>query len=93
MTPDDMKAAIKASLVQFWEERSVMTEKEPDSVDGLIDELDSLTAVDALIPIEDIVGMELPEGELIRRGGYDSVDQFVEHLTKRVMDYVQENSK
>lgn len=93
MNPDIMKAKIEASLGRFWEERSVETDKDPGSVDDFIDALDSLTAVDALIEIEQIVGMELPEGELIRRGGYDSVQQFVEHLSKRVMTYVLEHKK
>ena len=89
---DEMKAAIEASLLKFWADRSISVE-ESDSVEDFIDELDSLTAVDVLIDIEKITGIDIPEGSVIRRGGYDSKEQFVKHLTDRVMKYVQEQRK
>ena len=53
----------------------------------------SFTATDALQEVETIVDMELPTGEVIRRGGYESKDQFVIELTQRVLEYVAEHQK
>ena len=93
MDIEKLKGAIDASLQKFWEDRSIEVDKNSESVDDFFDELDSLTAVDALIDIEVITGMEIPEGAVIRRGGYNSKKQFIEHLTARVLQYVQEHKK
>jgi acyl carrier protein len=89
---DEIKKAIQESLAKFWEERSFVAD-ELDSVENFIDEIDSLTAVDALIPIEKITGMDIDATSVIRRGGYESKEQFVEHLSAQVLKYVQEHSK
>ena len=93
MNVDQFKSDIEACLQQFWDTHSLAVDGASESIDDLIDPLDSLTAVDALIDLEIIVGMELPEGRVIRRGGYDSKGQFIEDLTKRVLRYVVENTK
>lgn len=89
---DEFRKAIQESLAKFWEERAFAA-SESDSVEDFIDEIDSLTAVDALIPIEKITGMDIDATSVIRRGGYDSKEQFVEHLTARLLKYLQEHSK
>ncbi len=89
---DEIKTAIETSLRKFWADRSISLE-EGNSVEDFIDELDSLTAVDVLIDIEKITGIDIPEGSVIRRGGYDSREQFVEHLTDRVMKFIQGQKK
>jgi acyl carrier protein len=93
MNMDELKAEIEASLQNFWKERSIEGDKDSESVDDFIDELDSLTAVEALIDIEKITGMDIPEGSVIRRGGYDSKNHFIEHLTASVLKYVQGQKK
>lgn len=93
MNVDQLKSTIEACLQQFWDSHTLAVDVASESVDGLIDPLDSLTAVDALIELEKIVGMELPEERVIRRGGYDSKGQFIEDLTRRVLKYVVEQSK
>lgn len=93
MDLDQIKSAIETCLQEFWDDHSLAVDGTSESIDGLIDPLDSLTAVDALIELEKIVGTELPEGEVIRRGGYDSKEQFIEDLTKRVLRYVAEQKK
>jgi acyl carrier protein len=90
---NDLKSAIEASLTKFWEERALDVDDESESLADFVDELDSLTAVDALIEIEKIVDIEIDEGAVIRKGGYDSKQQFVEHLTAKVLKYVQEHKK
>ncbi len=93
MDVNQIKSAIEACLREFWDGHSLAIEGASESVDGLIDPLDSLTAVDALIELEKIVGTELPEGRVIRRGGYDSKEQFIEDLTKRVLKYIAEQAQ
>ena len=46
-------------------------------------QLDSLEVVSLLCDIEPIVGFEL-KGSLVRAGGYQSVDQALEHLMPRI---------
>jgi acyl carrier protein len=89
---DEMKAAIEKSLSEFWDRQSLKVD-DSDSVDDFVDELDSLAAVDALLGIEAIVGMHIPEASVIRKGGYESKQQFIEHLTAKVMAYVQGKKK
>lgn len=93
MDIDQLKSAIETCLRQFWDTHSLAVDGTSESVGGLIDPLDSLTAVDALIELEKIVDIELPEGRVIRRGGYDSKGQFIEDLTKRVLRYVAGQAK
>lgn len=89
MNTDKMKVEIEESLQQFWDDRAINVDMDSESIDDFIDEIDSLTAVDALIDIERITGMEIPEGSVIRRGGYDTKKQFIEHLTASVLKYVK----
>lgn len=92
MIESDTVDQIRQSLEKFWEEESLGLDAEPTSIDGLVAAMDSMTAVSALIDIEKIVGMELPTGEVIRRGGYDSMKQFIDDLSIRVIQYVKEHS-
>lgn len=83
---------IIAALEAFWAEQTLGAEG-GDTVDDLVAAMDSFTATDALQEVETIVDMELPTGEVIRRGGYESKDQFVIELTQRVLEYVAEHQK
>lgn len=87
---EKLRSAIEASLTTFWEERALDVDDAPKSLADFVDELDSLTAVDALIGLEKIVGIEIDEGSVIRKGGYESKEQFIKHLTDNVLKYVQE---
>ena len=78
---------IRQSLSQFWDDRSVQLEQ-TETVEGLIDELDSLSAVDALIPIEEQLGIEIEPDRVIRRGGYNGKEQFVDALCASIERYV-----
>lgn len=89
---EDKREQISAALEAFWAGQTLDAEG-GSSVDDLVAAMDSFTAADALTEIEDIVGIELPTGDVIRRGGYDSRDQFVSELTQRVLDYVAEQQK
>ena len=93
MDMEQIKPAIEASLLQFWNARSIEVDETSESVDDFAEPLDSLTAVEALIETDKIVGMPIPEGRVIRRGGYYTKAQFIEHLTKCVLTYVAEQPK
>ena len=83
---------IKEHLRGFWFEQSILVNVDSTSIDELVSAMDSKTAVEALIEVEDIVDMELPVGEVVRQGGYNSHDEFVEELTRSIIKYVEEKS-
>jgi len=88
MSEEELRTAVRQSLEAFWDARALPPEEGSGSLDDLVDPLDSLTAVDALLDIEEMVGFTIPEGKVIRRGGYDTRGQFIDHLSKRVVRYV-----
>lgn len=89
---EEMRNAITAALEAFWVDQTLGAVG-GESVDDLVAAMDSVTACDALEELENLLGMELPTGEVIRRGGYDSKDQFVALLTEKVLDYVAEHQQ
>lgn len=82
------KDFIHQSLAKFWDDRSVAL-NDAATVEDLIDELDSLSAVDALLPIEEHLGMDIEADKVIRRGGYNSKQQFIDHLSAAIERYVE----
>jgi hypothetical protein len=83
---------IASALEAFWASQTLDIGG-AETVDDLVAAMDSFTAADVLGDIEPIVGMELPSGEVIRRGGYDSKDQFVTVLTQKILEFVAEHKK
>jgi acyl carrier protein len=84
----DMKTAIEATLAKFWDERALVTADQAETVDGFVDQMDSLTAIEALIELEKITQIEIDEGVVLRTGGYESREQFIGDLTERVLKFV-----
>lgn len=75
---------VRKALEQFWEDNCISKE-ETEAVEGLIDELDSQSAIDVVLMVEKILGRDdIPEDKVIRPGGYDSKSQFVEDFLKRL---------
>lgn len=87
-----MGERIASALEDYWASQT-LDASGTEAVDDLVAAMDSFTATDVLDEIEQIVGIELPAGEVIRRGGYDSKDQFVAVLTQRILDYVAEHKQ
>ncbi len=83
---------IKEALLSFWKEQSVSIDGSSESIDDLVAAMDSMTAVEALIVVEKIVGIDLPSGHVIRRGGYNDQEHFINDLTNCVLTYVEEHS-
>ena len=72
---------VREALEKFWDE-VVVSEAAADIGLSPGVALDSLTATDVLLTIESVLGLqgqELPQ-TLVKSGGYDSKDEFVEHL-------------
>jgi acyl carrier protein len=89
----ELRRAIEAELAKFWDERSLELDDDPDTTDQFVDRLDSMTAVDALIGVEKLVGIEIKESAVVRRGGYDSKEQFLSDLPDRIVKYVERHQK
>lgn len=89
----DRLPEIRAELEQFWADQDPLAPHGSGTVDDLVAEMDSVTACEALERLETLLGIELPSGDLIKRGGYDSKDQFVDELSVAVADYGAANSK
>lgn len=85
-----IEAEIRVALNIFWDENAIPA---PDggasTVDELVGPVESMTAVGVLATVDTIVGFEIPNS-VIKVGGYQSRDEFVEHLTARVMKKVLE---
>lgn len=92
MIDADKVKQIQDSLRRFWAEQSLDGGETPASIDDLVAAMDSMTAVAALVDVEAVVGMELPCSDVLRSGGYDNEEQFVEQLTASVCKYVEEHS-
>ncbi len=90
---DDIEAKIKAALDDFWEERAVPSDAgAASSVDDLVGPVESMTAVDVLVALDEIVGFKLPN-TVIQAGGYPNKDEFVGKLSKAVMTLVAKGKK
>lgn len=89
---EELGQKIASALETYWASQT-LDASGTQTVDDLVAAMDSFTATDVLGDIELIVGVELPAGEVIRRGGYDSKDQFVTVLTQRILDYVVEHQQ
>jgi acyl carrier protein len=83
----EQRQQVREALEQFWEENRIAVE-ETEEVEGLIDELDSQSAIDVVIRVEKILGIEIPEEKVIRPGGYDSKQQFVDDFFKRLDQFL-----
>lgn len=89
---NDTKAEIEAMLGQFWEEMAIDVGEDPQDTSGLLGApLDSITVLEVLLQIDTLLGRNIPPEAVIRKGGYESKEQFVELLTAQVLDYVAEH--
>lgn len=88
----DTEAAIRSALKDFWDERAIPSGPSGETtVAELLAPVESMTAVDVLVELDKISGLKLPN-TLIRKGGYDTCDQFVADLTAKVMKRIAEES-
>lgn len=80
-----VEAKIRAALKEFWDERAIETGPSgATTVEELLAPVESITALDVLVTLDEITKLQLPNS-VIRKGGYDTCDQFVNDLTGKVM--------
>ena len=83
-----IQAAVQAALNGFWDENAIpAADGGATTVDELAGAVESMTAVGVLATVDAIVGFEVPNS-VIKVGGYQSKDEFIEHLTANVMAQV-----
>lgn len=85
-----LEADVAKVLGDFWDENTLSspeTGNSPGSVADLVEPFDSMSAVDALLTLQKSLGVPLPDS-LVRRGGYQSKNDFVDHLGAQVVRYI-----
>lgn len=90
---DELEKQIRKALGDFWDERAIPSGPAgATTVDELLGPLESMTAVEVLATLEGVVSVEVPSS-VVKAGGYKSRGEFLDHLTKRVMDRVKKAEK
>jgi hypothetical protein len=86
---DEMESRIRAALSDFWDERAVPGGPSgPTTVDELIEPIESMTAVEVLVTLDELTGHKLPNS-VIQAGGYGTKEEFMDKLTANVLAHVQ----
>ena len=85
-----MKSEIEKHLGQFWDKRALDIVEDPLSVDQLGAPLESVMAVDALVDVGKMLKIKIPVEVVIRNGGYENKEQFVNLVTSGILKYVKE---
>lgn len=86
----ELKAEIEKRLGEFWDKRAIATDDDPLCVDDLGAPLDSVTAVESLIEVGKILSKKVPIDVVIRNGGYETKDQFVDLVTTGILKFLEE---
>ena len=89
---NEIESKVKVALEEFWDERAIPSGPAGETiVDDLIGPVESMTAVDVLTTVDEIVGFKLPSS-VIQTGGYQTKDEFVSKLSTAVMARVAAKS-
>ena len=89
---NEIEAKVKAALEEFWDERAIPSGPAGETiVNDLIGPVESMTAVDVLVTVDEIVGFKLPSS-VIQAGGYQTKSEFVTRLSAAVMTRVATKS-
>ena len=78
---------VRTALAAFWDRQMGGGNADVDSFSGG-GEMDSLTACLALLDVEDILHVEDLPQILVKRNGYKTKDDFVDHLNSRVKEFI-----
>jgi hypothetical protein len=88
---EHLKEQIEKRLAEFWDERAIEMGAGPQDISELGAPMDSLTSMEALMEIDQLVGREVPVDVAIKKGGYQTREEFVEHVTSNVLKFLAEN--
>lgn len=87
----DQKVAIEKLLGGFWDRMAIEMGAAAQTTTDLEAPLDSLTSMEALLEIDELLGRKIPVDAVIQKGGYQSREDFVGQVSERVQRYVSEN--
>jgi acyl carrier protein len=93
MAGSKLQGQIEQMLSEFWDEREISISSESTSINDLGAAMDSLTACEAMIAIDELVGETIPVEVVIQNGGYDSRDQFIQQVTEKVINYLGDKNE
>jgi acyl carrier protein len=79
---------IEEALAKFWDENAIPVSSPASTSSDYVAPMDSMSAVEVLIAIDEIVGFEVKADSVIRKGGYDKRDQFIGDITSRVLAHI-----
>jgi hypothetical protein len=87
--------SVVAALNKWWDSEVVEQADDPlnpavkvGTLYDLLPTIDSLTVVRGLLTIEEIINMTVPV-RLVKRGGYSSRKQMIDHLLPRIRELYQ----
>ena len=84
----NLKSQVEAALGNFWDKNAIQAVGHASTVDDSLVPLDSISACEALLDIEEIVKKEIPVEQVVKKGGYESREVFVSEVTEAVMQLV-----
>ncbi|QQQ50780.1 hypothetical protein JJQ97_00560 [Pseudomonas syringae] len=84
-----MKDEIEKHLGQFWDKRALEIVDDPLSVDELGAPMESVMAIEALVDIGKMLKVKIPVDVVIRNGGYETKEQFVELVTSGILKHLK----
>lgn len=87
-----IKAEIEKHLGQFWDKRALEIVEDPLSVDELGAPMESVMAVEALVEIGKMLKVKIPVEVVIRNGGYETKEQFVNLVTSGILKQLKEKA-
>lgn len=89
---DEIEVKIRAALDEFWDERALPSGPSgATTVEALLDPIESMTAVEVLVTLDEIVGTKLPSS-VIQAGGYGTKEEFLDKLTAKVLEHIETES-
>lgn len=84
-----LKTKIEQLLRDFWQQRAIAIGDSPESTEELGAPLDSITSMEAIMDIDELLDRKLPVEQIIRKGGYENEDTFVSEVTAKVLAIVE----
>lgn len=94
------ESKIRAALIEFWNKTSAENVDDPfaqelsakGTIYDLLPDMDSLTVVNSLLLIEEILGIEVP-AKIVKAGGYTSQKQMLDDLLPKIRKEFEKNRK
>lgn len=97
--PTFPEAAVRTALGDWWDDQTSNSgESHPfaNGLEGTVFDLrpvmDSLRIVEALVEVEELLGVDVPDS-VVRRGGYGSLNELFEHMVPRLRTVFERATK